>query len=287
MTLWPLRIAWFLALAIAPARAEPLRAIYPNIGGETSRSAYPLAVLHLALEASGQPYDLREDALPRTQSRVISDLEAGPDITVTWLGTSPEVETRLLPVRVPIWRGLLGYRLLLIERARQPEFSAVRSLADLARFSLGQGIGWSDIEILRRAGLRVTEAPYDALFRMLAAGRLDAFPRGAGEALAERDEFGKQDAQLAVERDLLLVYRFDMFFFTSRHDPALAAAIQHGLDTAYADGRFLALFHNHPAVTAMFELAQLDGRRRFDIANPLLTPETAALPPAYWYQPEK
>lgn len=271
--------------AAASAAPDALQAIYPAIGGEANRNAYPLAVLALALDEAGQPYRLAPAAPERTQARVILDLEAGTDITVAWMGTSAELETRLLPIRVPIWRGLLGYRLLLIERDRQAEFSAVRNLADLARFTLGQGIGWSDIQILERAGLRVVAAPYDALFRMLPAGRIDAFPRGAGEAEAEFAQFGKLDPGLAVESDLLLTYRFDQFFFTSRRNRALAGAILRGLEAAHADGRFLALFRNHPAVLGIFELANLKRRRRIDIANPLLTRETDNLPAAYWFHP--
>jgi hypothetical protein len=41
---------------------------------------------------------------------------------VQWSATTVDRERRLLPVRVPTRRGLLGFRLLLIRRQRQSEF---------------------------------------------------------------------------------------------------------------------------------------------------------------------
>ena len=293
------RAAWVVGVVLgmgAPtagrAVAETtLTAIYPSIGGDDSRNAYPLAVLRLALErwsAAGpdRHFRLAQDDALRTQARVVADLAAGRDLTVAWMGTSAELEARLRPVRVPIWRGLLGYRLLLIARDRQPEFAAVRSLADLARFTMGQGIGWADVAILERAGLTVVTAPYESLFAMTAAGRVDAFPRGAGEALTELAEYGPANPGLAVEQELLLVYRFDMFFFTAPRDVALAEAIQGGLEAAYRDGSFLELFRTHPSIVALFRAGRIEARRRLDIPNPLLTGDTAALPARYWYGPE-
>ena len=89
--------------------------------------------------------------------------------------------SRWLPVRVPTRRGLLGFRLLLIRRQRQSEFRNIRSLDELRRFSIGQGFAWSDAEILRSQGLRVETGSYEGLFRMLAAGRFDCYPRGINE----------------------------------------------------------------------------------------------------------
>jgi hypothetical protein len=54
------------------------------------------------------------------------------------------------------------------------------------------------------------------------------------------------------------------------------------LKKAYADGSFRAYFEGHPAIKALFEQARFDQRRRFDIANPLLTEETRAIPAEYW-----
>jgi hypothetical protein len=280
-------LALLLAMVASAVQAEePLEVVYPTLGGDDSRSAYPLAVLKLALEASQRAYRLSRDPVPRSQARAITDLDAGGQITVAWMGTSAELESRLLPVRVPIWRGLLGFRLFLIARDRQPLFSAVRTIDDLRQFSMGQGIGWSDVRILDNAGLRVTTAPYETLFAMVGAGRIDAFPRGAVEATAELVEFGRDQPAVALERDLLLVYHFDQFFFTSRRNPALADAIRRGFEAAYDDGSFLALFRTHPDIVRTMRDANLAQRHRIDIPNPLLTPETAALPPRYWFAPE-
>ncbi|RBH45945.1 hypothetical protein C3F00_037375, partial [Pseudomonas sp. MWU13-2860] len=107
--------------------------------------------------------------------------------------TNRDYERRYLPVRIPIDRGLLGYRVLLIRAARQPEFAKVTTLAELRRFSIIQGEGWGDIAVLRRAGLKVeTDSSYDGLFRMLDRGLGDAFSRGVTEVEREIRDYRPQ-----------------------------------------------------------------------------------------------
>ena len=57
-----------------------------------------------------------------------------------------------------------------------------------------------------------------------------------------------------------------------------------GLVVTYQDGSFMELFESHPHVQQLIRRANLPGRVRMDVANPLMTPETAAIPQKYWYQ---
>jgi hypothetical protein len=265
-----------LALGLSRAGADPEILYYPK-RAESPRWNYALSLVELALKESGRDYVLRPTTEEMSQTRAARELELG-NIHFIWTGTSAEYERRFHAVRIPVLRGLDGYRICVINPKRQPAFSAVQTLDDLKKLTIGQDPGWSDVKILEGAGLAVVKAPYDSLANMVERDRFDCFLRGAHEAPGEV----AKHPGLAVESDLLIVYPFTSFFFVNRMDTALAEALETGLKKAYEDGSFMAHFNSHPAIKAIFEQAQIDKRRRFDIPNQLLTDETRAIPDQYW-----
>lgn len=149
---------------------------------------------------------------------------------------------RFRPIRIPVVRGLIGYRVCIIDRRRQDAFSAVGSLADFRRMTIGQGTGWSDVTVLQAAGFAIATSSYDTLFAMTERGRIDCFLGGITEAADEVAQRGAEHPNLAVETDLLLVYPFASFLFVARGNAALATALETGLRKAYDDGAFMAYF---------------------------------------------
>jgi hypothetical protein len=258
------------------ARADPEILYYPK-RAESPRWNYALGLVQLALEESGRDYVLRPTTDEMSQTRAARELELG-NIDLIWTGTSAEYEQRFRAVRIPVLRGLDGYRICVIEPGRQSAFSAVQSLDDLKQLTIGQDPGWSDVKILEAAGLKVVTAPYDALPNMVERGRFDCFLRGAHET---SNEVARHPA-LAVENDLLIVYPFTSFFFVNKKNAALADALESGLKKAYEDGRFMQHFNSHPAIRAIFDEGRIEQRRRLDIPNPFLTYETRAIPDQYW-----
>jgi hypothetical protein len=96
-----------------------------------------------------------------------------------------KAEAALLPIRIPIDKGLLGWRIFLVNRAKADQFAAVKTLDGLRPYQAGQGHDWPDTDILRANGLKVQgSANYDGLFKTLQAGRIDYFPRSVVEIWA-------------------------------------------------------------------------------------------------------
>ena len=62
------------------------------------------------------------------------------------------------PIRIPLFKGLFGYRVLLIRKQEQARFDQINTQQDLAKFLGGQGTHWPDTLILQANGLRVTTA---------------------------------------------------------------------------------------------------------------------------------
>lgn len=281
-----LLVAPFLLFWTCGVAADPLEVIYPKrYGADKGRDTYPVAVLRLVLEKSGRPFNMRSSNAEMTQRRALLSLEQDKEVTIAWVGTSDIYEKRFRPIRFPIYRGLLGYRLFIIHKGQQPIFDKVTTLERLSHFRAGQGSGWADIEILENAGLTVHAAPYDSVIKLINERRIDYFPRGVNEAYPEVAAQHARYPDLTVEDRLLLVYPFALFFFVNKNNEELALAVEDGFRHAYEDGSFVAFFEEHPHITQILTQAGLNQRIRFDIPNPFLTPETQSIPGQYWYRP--
>ncbi len=273
------------ALALnSRAQPEPRRIVYPrHLAAQDSQISYFLELMRLALARSGQAYELQPTRLEMVQSRALMELAGQrPSIDVFWTMSDARREQRLLPIRVPLERGLIGWRLALVRAGDTARFATVRSLAELARFSAGQMPDWPDTEILRANGLPVsTSSHYQGLFEMLARGRFDYFPRSVLEIDAELEAFGH--GSLVIEPGLLLHYPAALYLFVRPGRPRLAADLRQGMAALVADGTLERLARRQ--FGAMMQRHGLLQRRVLRLANPLLSPQTPLQQRALWFQP--
>jgi len=279
------RVLVLLLLACAIGAASARTLVYPRAETDgDERDRYPVQLLKLALSKTRSDIELRPHAVFMLQVRAMQEVQRQSGLDIVWTMTSREREQALLPIRIPIDRGLLGWRLLLIDPARAPAFARVHALADLRPLRAGQGADWPDTPILRAAGLTVDEsARYGDLFQKLAAGRIDWFPRSVQEVWGELDSHAAQG--FVIEPTLALHYPAAMYFFVSRQHPELAAEIRRGLDIALGDGSFEALFQQF--FGDVLRRSRLGDRRVFELANPLLPPETPLADARLWYRPRR
>ncbi|NBW52202.1 MAG: hypothetical protein EBR49_19330, partial [Betaproteobacteria bacterium] len=143
--------------------AAPMQYIYPppESGGDVRMNFY-WDILQLALDETQSkwgPYELQPNPKVMTPARAEMQLGNSQDISVMARTTSIVRETKLLPVRIPLDKGLTGYRLFLIKGINQAAFSGIRSTSELRQFSIGQAASWIDVDILRHAGLDVVTGP--------------------------------------------------------------------------------------------------------------------------------
>jgi ABC-type amino acid transport substrate-binding protein len=266
-----------------PARAERFDIVYPRVTEfDDPRAAFAKAVVDLAMREIHADYTIRPSKEIMERTRALQELTEGRTINLHWSSMSRADEERLRAVPIPLHRGLIGYRVLVIRKDRQLEFDKINSLAQLSAVTGGQGIGWVDTDILRDAGLHIETATYDALFRMVQAGHIDYYPRGLIEAYTELQARHSDFPDLVVEKHLLLAYRSDFVFYTNRANTRLAAAIEKGLKMAYRDGSYMRLFNSHPYIQTALERAGLPHRTVIWIDNPYLSDEDRRIPDAYW-----
>ena len=196
-------------------------------------------------------------------------------IDLFWATTSIERETLLRPVRVPLLKGLMGYKIFLINPADQPRFSRITTLTELQALRAGVGADWPDNKILRANGIEtVSSSNYEALFRMLAAKRFDFFPRGASEVWSEYRNH--PEVTLHIEEDLVLVYPAPVYFFVNIDNASLEQRLEKGLHKIMANGKFDEYFFKHPIIIDAIKRVRIHERRKIYLTNPLL-PRTVPL----------
>jgi len=271
-----------LGWQLAAAGAEVVRFPKPEFEGDR-RYDYALQLLQLALSKAGTEYRIQTAEFPMNQERQVLELDAGRTIDVGPIPSSAEREARLLPIRIPINKGMLGWRLGLIRKGDKGLIAGVSTLEDLKRVRLAQGQEWPDTHILRANGINVITAPkYEGLFKMLVGKRFDYFPRSVMEIW---DEQAINAATLEVEPQLALHYFYDAYFMVNRKNTKLAQDIRDGLEKSIADGSFDKLFEQYYG--ERLRKARLETRTVIELRNPLLTPETPSDRPELWYDPRR
>ncbi len=280
-----------LAVLTLPAWAgEPLRVMHqgPESEGDT-RNDYYWQLLRAALEATRErwgDFQLLAGGM-MNGLRTVRQLQE-KQLNIILRSTSRQLESELRPIRIPLDKGLRGFRVFLIRRQLQARLDQVRTLADLQRFSIGQHSAWNDVEVLEAAGFNVVRGgSYEGLFEMASLGRFDLFSRSAAEAVAELQGRHTRFPDLTIERNLLLYYPLAPYLFV-RRDVAgeqLAIRVEAGLEMILKDGSFDRIFNAYKAPVE--QSLNLRGRRLLRIPNPLLSAETPLKRSELWYDPTR
>jgi ABC-type amino acid transport substrate-binding protein len=240
-----------------------------------------LALAHTA-DTDG-PVRLVPYAEDLTQNRAVLYLQSKA-LDVIALGIDDERERDLLPIRIDILRGIVGFRLLLIRAADQARIAKMDDQSLRTRLIFGLNSQWADLPIMQANGFLVVTSPsHENLYEMLAAGRFDAFPRGLNEAQIEWDAHKQNYPQLAIEQSKALFFPYPVYFWVNKENSALAQRIERGLSLSLADGSFRKLFESYHAQ----EIATLRNETRHVIRldNPTL-PAGTAQPDTSWWWPD-
>jgi hypothetical protein len=181
---------WILLhLAMAAKAEQTIIPIEVQGSQHDSQYSYFLDLLKMALETSkakNEVFEVKYNVRNNSQARWISILQKTTNNSVIWTMSDAEREEQLRPIRIPLSKGLFGYRVLVIRNGEQKRFNQINNISDLAGFICGQGIHWPDTRIMKANGLRlITAESTESLFNMIQAKRFDYFPRGALEAWLE------------------------------------------------------------------------------------------------------
>ncbi len=274
-----MRLLLFFALILTAWPASATSVIRYNISLEffDPKQDYYLSILRLALEKSEPkfgPYILVEQTIEQMpQGRTLEMLALGEDVDVHWSMTSPKREHMLLPIYIPLLKGLMGQRIFIIKRSSLNDFANLNGPSDLKYLKAGSGSDWPDTQILKDNGFEVVEGLARSLLPMLKRGRFDYYPRAIHEPWSEITN----EPTLMVEPRFILRYPAAMYFFVNKENHALAERLTYGLELAIKDGSFDAIFNHHPITHNILEKAKLGQRESLWLETPNVTQNTQAV----------
>lgn len=273
---------WILTLSVNTVSQQI--AYYPRPESSNDvRGGYPVALLELCQEKSKAKVKFQPSNVHTQQARSIRQLVNGTGgMDVMWALTNEEREKTLLPIRIPIDRGLIGWRLMLIRNDDHARFSAVSTKEALAKLVAGQGHDWPDVDVLRANQFTLaTSSTYQGLFQMLVRGHIDYFPRAISEIWPEAD--ANKNLNISVQPHLLVHYPAALYYFVNKNNTDLARTIEACLNTAIADGSLQNLFNQYYADA--ISQARLSERTIIRLTNPSLPKATPLANSAYWFSP--
>jgi len=198
-------------------------------------------ILKLVLSKTNSEMDIKETKIFNSRPRVVQEVKDG-NISLMWAGTTELMQEQLLAIKIPVLKGLYGYRILVIREGEQALFDTISNLEQLRQFTAGQGEYWANNAIMEESSMpMITANGQVSLLSMLNQKRFDYLNNAIMEPWSELDTY--REYKLVVEKKLLLVYPFAMYFFVSPENKELAETIKFGLETAIEDGSYDDLFY--------------------------------------------
>lgn len=274
-------LLFFVSFIIVSTVSAKTTLVYPNLTQNDKKTGqYTIKLLKLALKHSGSKYELKENtSSPMVQSRSLRELKKNKVLDIVWSMTSKQREEELLPVRIPIYKGLIGYRLLLINDQDKDKFSHINSRKKFQTLVAGQGHDWPDTSILRSNEIEVmTGTSYHGLFKMLQRHRFDYFPRSITEIWDEYEMHKKEG--LIIEPTILIQYKTASYFFVNKQNTKLAKDLKKGLNIIIKKGLFDKLFYQY--YNDFIKNSDIKHRKVFRLKNPQLSQETPITNKALW-----
>ncbi|GAA3925823.1 hypothetical protein [Litoribacillus peritrichatus] len=248
------------------------------------RQEYVNALLEtlLNLDLPATRHTLRYTNEVHSRERIKKLLLEGRRLDVQATATRNDWEDDLLTIRIPIYKGLLGYRILLIHQDERQEYEWIHSLDELKQKQAILGSQWSITPVWKQEGFHtITNGDYESLFKIIHFKRADYFPRGVNEILQEYQKFNPLYPDLAIEQHLGVYLPLPMYFFVSPHKPELAELIRTNFETFIKRGEFDQFFMSR-FENIITEL-NIDSRRTFYVPNQHLPKETPLHRHELWY----
>ncbi|MBZ4682828.1 MAG: hypothetical protein JG768_252 [Fusobacteriales bacterium] len=253
------------------------------------RMAQKLEILTKAMEVTKEKYgkyiitSLISDRVNNIRARQL--MKSGELLNTFVAVTNLEWERETIPIRIPIRKGLLNYRILLIHKDDIELFKNVETLDDLKKIKIGTRLGWSTTEILRKNNFNlVLGTDYDALFSMLNSHRFSGLPRGVNEIYSEYDLLVKNRLNnIVIEKTLLLKIVTPVYIFVSKQEPRLANRLKEGMKIISKNGKLDEIFNKY--YLDDIKKSNLSNRKIIEIPNPFLPPDTPLDIKEYWFNP--
>lgn len=249
-----------------------------------SRQQYEREVLEAVLNATvashGQ-WQLQEDLTdyPLAADEASVFRSKGFDIFGTVAGNVKLANEKKVLIPLPLMKGLLGYRILIIRAQDKEKFAAIKSAQQLQKLRMGIPSTWADAELFRHNGYQVEEkGSFDDLFERLENNEFDYVTFGANEVTGVFSERAAASGKLVIESSLVVFYPFPLVFYVNPDNKILAERVTSGLQVISSNGVLDSIFKRYFA--ADLTTVNVSARTMINLKNPVLPSEMADFNPA-------
>jgi len=228
------------------------------------RSNFPIKLLNAIVAEQNAELTIKSLPIEATQYRVIHLLKKGY-IDIAWFAANNERLKQFHAVEIPIAKGLLGYRMLLVHDANGLAYTPITHIEQLRSYTFVQGIGWPDNQILSYHDLDLlTVSDYHRMFKLVDMGRVDMFPRSIIEVWQELD--AHRELNLTVNDSIVLHYPLAQYFFFRKENQHQADIVRKGFEKLIASGEYDVLFTAHFA--PILRRSNLAVKQIIELENP-------------------
>ncbi len=273
-----------LLLSTSTSYAGAVAAVYPKPSTQHPLlNDYPIELLRMALAKAQAPYVLIPSFKTLPKNRALFRLKNQEGIDVLWSDTSTHKEKDFYPIKIPIYKGLSGWRIPLVNKHRNLSTKQIGSFDKLKQYSLIQGSDGSSRKVFEANHIVVHHAYEQAsLYEMLGKNRGDMLFQSVVE-LSGQENMHRYYG-LKIDDNIAVRYPSAVYFFVHKDNKLLAEAIEQGLSESISDGSFDTLFDK--SLSPFLKSCRLDERTILDLDNPDV-PEAMPLgDQALWYRLE-
>lgn len=204
------------------------------------------------------------------KSRVLRFIANNEEIDIIAAGSLSEREKILLPIRLPLLKGLMGWRIPIIHNSKK-DIMLNLSLNEFKSLKAGTLHNWSDTKILESNGIVVEKGGiFEGLFGMLGKNRFDYLPLSVLEVSREFEK--NKNSSLSIESHSLIHYPTAYYFYVNKNNTELAEDIRLGLEKSFVDGSFDRIFNKYHGKA--IKVLENEKRNVFHLENPLLPIKT-------------
>lgn len=284
----PLRIVFTLLLALWPlltfSQSQPVRTVESYDLKGTSHQYYIDLLSEILRRTAAEYGPAHVETVPHPgQGRVIRLLEQDRFFDVMWAGISEQREQNLKVIPIPLLKGGLGWRGMVIREQDREKFRGFTQLTQLKRLIGCQGEHWPDADILEHAGLTVARiSSVTAMMEMLLLKRCDYLSLSLFEGYVEVAARQPKLAGLVFEDQVILKYPLAMYYFVHRSNLSLADRLTKGLTDMVEEGALLDFMQQHPVTRHVFPLTKYRHARIFELEAPAHTDSPLLQHSDYW-----
>lgn len=175
------------------------------------------------------------------QGRAFLELQQG-NIDIVIAAANKKREKQVSIIHIPIDRGLLGFRVCLVNRTAR-SFQTIRSPIDFIekKHTVGLGAHWPDKTIYEQNGFQVITSPvYNSLFSMLDNRRFDCFSRSISEVEGELALLA--NTNISIDENLVFIYPNADFIYVNPNKPELHKRLSMALVKSLEDASYYTIF---------------------------------------------